>query len=455
MTVARLSTEPSPRAMRLSWLQRRCRALLLHCLGKVRQGRLTIVEGTSRLEFGDRRTDCPHPGRHDARIIVRDPRLYTTVCLGGTLGAAEAYLQGLWDTPDLVATLRFFAVNAAAMSAMDAGAARLLQPLRLAWRWTRRNTRSGSRRNIAEHYDLSNEFFALMLDPTLTYSSGIFPHPDATMEEASLAKYDRICRKLQLKPSDHVLEIGAGWGGFALHAASRYGCRVTTTTISRQQYDEALPRIKSAGLEHRVTLLLSDYRDLAGAYDKLVSIEMIEAVGEKMLDTYFAQCSTLLKPHGMMLLQAITIPDQRYDEYRKSIDFINRYIFPGGFLPSFSAISGSLRRKTDLQLFHLEEFGSHYARTLALWREAFRARLDRVRCLGFDERFIRMWDYYLCYCQTGFEERQIGVSQMVLTKPDCRRAPLLPELGDESARREWQPRSGMSLDSRIGIDDDD
>jgi cyclopropane-fatty-acyl-phospholipid synthase len=338
---------------------------------------------------------------------------------------AESYLRGEWDTPDLVGLLREVARSSDSLDEADQGVATtLLRPIRTGLNWLRRNTRSGSRRNIAAHYDLNNEFFALMLDPTMTYSSGVFEHANASMEEASLAKYDRVCRKLELSPDDHVLEIGTGWGGFAVYAAKTYGCRITTTTISRQQYDYARERTQRAGLSDRVRLLQQDYRDLAGQYDKLVSIEMIEAVGERYLEGYFAKCSQLLRRQGMMLLQVITIPDHRYDVYRRSVDFIQRYIFPGGFLPCFAAIAACVRKKTDFRLFHSECFGPHYAETLSRWRREFWKNIDQVRKLGFDERFVRMWHYYLCYCEAGFRERQIDVSQVLLAKPGCRRQPV-------------------------------
>jgi cyclopropane-fatty-acyl-phospholipid synthase len=256
----------------------------------------------------------------------------------------------------------------------------------------------------------------------MTYSSGIFEEPGVSLEQASRAKYDRMCRLLQISARDHVLEIGTGWGGFAIHAAGQYGCRVTTTTISQQQYREAERRVAAAGLSHRIELRQVDYRDLQGTYDKLVSIEMIEAVGEAMLPTFFRQCSRLLKPNGLFALQAITMPDCRYDGYRRSIDFINRYIFPGGFLPSWSAMFDAVRRQTDFQLVQQADFAEHYASTLALWRENFWARIGDVRRLGFDERFVRMWDYYLCYCQAGFLERQIGLSQALFAKENWRAA---------------------------------
>jgi cyclopropane-fatty-acyl-phospholipid synthase len=255
----------------------------------------------------------------------------------------------------------------------------------------------------------------------MTYSAGIFETPESTLEDASRAKYDRICRKLALGRNHHVLEIGTGWGGFAIHAARNFGCRVTTTTISQQQREFALERIRQQGLSDRITVLLQDYRDLRGSFDRLVSIEMIEAVGHRYLATYFAQCCRLLKSDGMMALQAITIPDERYDDYRKNVDFIQKYIFPGGCLPCFSSMTQAVKRGTDFRLIHSEDFAGHYAETLTRWRQNFWLHEDQVRHLGFDDQFIRMWNYYLCYCEAGFRERQIGVSQLLLSRPDARR----------------------------------
>lgn len=308
------------------------------------------------------------------------------------------------------------AQNMDVLTSVEGGTAELLRPMRAAVNWFRRNTKAGSHRNISAHYDLSNEFFALMLDPTMTYSSGVFTAPDTTLLNASIEKYDRICRKLRLTPQDHVLEIGTGWGGFAEHAVRNYGCRVTTTTISQQQHAYAAERFQQAGIADRVTLLQQDYRDLRGRFGKLVSIEMIEAVGEKFLPGYFAKCGELLKPGGQMCLQAITIPDERYERYRKSVDFIQRYIFPGGFLPSMGAIRKCTANHTSLQLNQVDEFGQDYAQTLARWRKNFWNNIEAVRKLGFDERFIRTWHYYLCYCEAGFLARQIHVSQLFFEK---------------------------------------
>jgi cyclopropane-fatty-acyl-phospholipid synthase len=280
----------------------------------------------------------------------------------------------------------------------------------------RRNSRAGSRRNISAHYDLGNDFFALFLDETMTYSSGIFVHPHRDLAQASLEKYDRICRKLQLSPHDRVMEVGCGWGGFALHAAREYGAHITATTISREQYRFASQRVAKAGLEDRIRLVMQDYRDLEGQFDKLVSIEMVEAVGDRYLAAYFRKCCDLLRPDGLMCLQAITIPDQRFDQYRRNVDFIQRYIFPGGFLPSFAAIAQAVKLATRFQWRHVEEFGLDYAETLRCWAARFRENREQARQAGFDETFLRMWDYYFAYCGGGFAERQVNVSQMVFEK---------------------------------------
>jgi cyclopropane-fatty-acyl-phospholipid synthase len=313
-------------------------------------------------------------------------------------------------------------INRHLMNDVDSGWSRLSAPLLKLAHWLNRNDKTGSRRNIAAHYDLGNEFFELFLDETMAYSCGIFETAGASLLQASTAKFDAACGKLELKPDQHLLEIGTGWGGLAIHAAREYGCRVTTTTISREQYEFARERVARAGLSDRITLLLEDYRDLRGEYDALVSIEMIEAVGDQYLDTYFGRCNELLRPSGAMLLQAITIRDQFYDQARHSVDFIKRFIFPGSFIPSVQALINSLARATDLKLFHMEDIGPHYARTLRAWRERFLARQADVRALGYPERFVRMWEFYLCYCEGGFEERQLGDVQMLLTKPRSQRA---------------------------------
>ncbi|WP_197531219.1 SAM-dependent methyltransferase [Posidoniimonas corsicana] len=339
---------------------------------------------------------------------------------GGANGAAEAYLRGYWDTPDLTRVLRVMARNLSTSARIGGLASWLVSPLTYLSRAACRNTVRGSRRNIAAHYDLSNEFFELMLDPTMTYSCGVFEHEMSTLEEASLEKYDRLCRLIRLSDADHVLEIGTGWGGFAEFAVERYGCRVTTTTISKEQHAYASKRLRSGRCAGRVNLLQTDYRELTGEFDKLVSIEMIEAVGEQFLPEYFAKCSSLLRPQGAMALQAITIPDQRYDHYRRGVDFIQKYIFPGGFLPSIGKIASCIGGHTDMRLTYSEDFSRDYAQTLAAWRGRFSENRRRVLELGFDQRFLRMWEYYLCYCEAGFLERKVGVHQLLYSKPLAR-----------------------------------
>jgi cyclopropane-fatty-acyl-phospholipid synthase len=349
----------------------------------------------------------------------------TSVRAGNGIGAGEAYIHGYWSTPDLTAVIRVFVANLDVLDGMERGLALLGRPLLQGLHWLNRNTRHGSRRNIAAHYDLGNELFEQFLDPTMMYSAAMFQNAGDSLEQAQLHKLERICQKLELKPDDHLLEIGTGWGSMAIHAASHYGCRVTTTTLSRQQYEYSRRRIAELGLEDRITLLLSDYRDLDGQYDKLVSIEMIEAVGHRFLPTYFKQCARLLKDDGLMLLQAITIRDQRYEQARRSVDFIQRYIFPGGALPSVHRMLQVVNAETDMNLHHMEDFGLHYARTLRLWHDNLRQARHRLEQLGYDEYFYRLWEFYLCYCEGGFLERSIGTAQLLLAKQGARPAPLL------------------------------
>jgi len=401
-------------------LQRLGRKLFLRALGQLQHGELTLLVPATgeRHTFGRPTAEC------DLRVTleVLHPQTFADAAFGGTVGGGEAYIRGLWRTSDLTALVRLFVINRAAMESVEGAAAVAAEPLRRVLHWLNRNSAEGSRRNIAAHYDLGNDLFALFLDETMAYSCAVFEREDATLHEAQVAKFERICRKLRLGPNDHLVEIGTGWGGLALHAAQRYGCKVTTTTISREQHDWAEHKLAAAGLLQtgQVTLLLEDYRDLAGRYDKLASVEMVEAVGHQYLDTYTAKCSSLLKPEGAMLLQAITIQDQIYEQALKSVDFIQRFIFPGSFIPSITAITDSVRRATDMKVFHLEDIGPHYATTLLRWRENFMSRLADVRALGYPESFIRMWEFYLCYCEGGFRERQIGDVHMLLTKPRCR-----------------------------------
>ena len=385
-------------------------------LAEMRHGRLVLCENGREEVFGDVSEDCPLT----ARLIVNDPRCYSEVAFGGSIGAGEAYIHGYWSTDNLTNVVRIFVRNRDVLANMESGAALVTRPFQKLFHWLHRNTQKGSQRNIAAHYDLGNEFYRLWLDRRMMYSSAFFECPGMSLDAASTAKLDRICRKLALGPDDHVIEIGTGWGGFAIYAAAQYGCRVTTTTISRQQYEYAKGEIERAGLAGRITLLLRDYRELEGEFDKLVSIEMIEAVGYQYHDTFFRKCAELLKPRGEMLLQSITIADQYYEQAIKGVDFIKRYIFPGGCLTSVTAMAASLTRVTDMRVAHLEDIGPHYATTLKRWHDRFFASIDKVAKLGFSDEFVRMWQYYLCYCEGGFIERTIGNVQMHVIKPDAR-----------------------------------
>jgi cyclopropane-fatty-acyl-phospholipid synthase len=408
-------TRESATARGLGALGRRA---LLGRFCALRDGTLTVREPGASHSFGA-------PGRGLAATIeVHDPAFWANAAFGGTVGAAESYIHGHWDCDDLTALVRLMVRNRELMNGLEGGLALVSAPLRAGLHWLNRNTRAGSERNIAAHYDLGNDFFRLMLDETMAYSCAIFPSPSASLYEAQLAKFERVCWTLDLKPGERLVEIGTGWGGLAIHAARHYGVHVTTTTISREQHAHAAQAIRAAGLDGSITLLREDYRDLRGTFDKLVSIEMIEAVGHRFLDEYFGTCSRLLAPHGAMLLQAITIQDQFYEAALRAVDFIQRYVFPGSFIPSVSAIAESVRRATDMKLFHLADIGPHYAPTLAAWRRNVHARLPAVRALGYPDEFLRLWDYYLCYCEGGFAERQLGDVHMLLTKPDCRRVPL-------------------------------
>ena len=395
------------------------RRTVLRQLGQLRHGHLRILENGELLQFGD--PASPLQGE----IEVLDPALWSMVAGNGSVGAGEAYIHGYWRSADLTAVIRVFVSNLDVLDAMEGGLALLGRPALKALHWLNRNTRKGSQKNISAHYDLGNELFEQLLDPTMMYSAAMFRSADDTLEQAQLNKLERICQKLDLKPGDHLLEIGTGWGSMALYAATHYGCRVTTTTLSHEQFAYTRRRIEEQNLQDRVTLLLRDYRDLEGQFDKLVSIEMIEAVGHRFLPTYFKQCAQLLKPDGLMLLQAITIRDQRYEQAKHSVDFIQRYIFPGGALPSVNKMLAIVSRDTDLNLHHLEDFGLHYARTLRLWHDNFKRAHSNLQQLGYDSTFMRLWEFYLCYCEGGFLERSIGTAQLLLSKPAAHGTPLL------------------------------
>ncbi|MGD8396072.1 MAG: cyclopropane-fatty-acyl-phospholipid synthase family protein [Candidatus Eiseniibacteriota bacterium] len=405
--------------------ERLARRLLFRALSHLEHGQILLTEGETVHVFG--RASEILPLR--ATVRVHDPACYPTMLLGGNVGAGRAYIEGLWSADDLVTLVRIVAANQETLARVDGGLSWLTKPLDLIYHAVRRNSRRGARRNIAAHYDLGNDFFAQFLDETMMYSSAWFERDDDDLARASRAKLRRLCDKLALTPADHVLEIGTGWGGFAEHAARHHGCRVTTTTISEAQYRHARARIQASGLADRVTVLNRDYRELTGTYDKLVSIEMIEAVGAEHFDNYFEACSRLLAPHGLMALQAIVIPDQRYDQARRAVDFIKRFVFPGGCLPSVGAIATSIGRSSDLSIVQLEDLTPDYALTLRHWRERFLAARARVRELGFDDAFIRLWEYYLAYCEGGFRERVIGDVQILLARSRWRGRVPLPRGG--------------------------
>lgn len=388
-------------------------ASMLHRqLAQLQSGEIILADGDI-TRFGQVSEAFPV----SVRIDVEHPSFYGNTVLGGSLGAAESYMAGAWRCPDLVGLVRILIRNRHVLDGLDGGLSLIATPIRKLLHAWNRNTEEGSQRNIAAHYDLGNDFFRLFLDETMMYSCALFERPEMSLKDASIAKLDRICQRLNLQPGDRVVEIGTGWGGFALHAATHYGCHVTTTTISEKQYQWAAESIRNAGLEDRITLLKEDYRKLEGRYDKLVSIEMIEAVGHHYFKTFFRKCADLLKPDGVMLLQAITINDREYRRARDEVDFIKRHIFPGSCIPAISALVDSATHASDLQLIQLDDIGPHYATTLRCWREAFMARLDEVRAQGYSEPFIRLWEFYLAYCEGGFEERALGDVHMLMAKP--------------------------------------
>ena len=402
--------EASTERPRHSLIDRAARRLVMSQLSSLRHGAIELHDRFGRTHWGESRTPA-------ARLHVWDDRFYRSAVLGGSVGVAESYMRGEWKTDDLTALLKVFANNIESADALDSTSKPWRRPLSAALNWARRNNRTGSRRNIHQHYDLGNEFFASFLDSSMTYSCGYFETPDSTLLEASKAKLDRACRHLRLKPEDRVLEIGTGWGSFAIHAASRYKCRVSTVTISKEQHEYARMRVEKEGLSDRINVILSDYRDIKGSYDKLVSIEMIEAVGHEYLSDFFSACSRLLNPDGAMFLQAITMPDHRYESYRRGVDFIRRYIFPGCCVPSLAAMSDALARGSDLRIVSVDDIGPHYAHTLRLWRERFLENSAAIRSLGFPKSFLRMWEYYFAYCEAGFAERYLGDLQLLLVKP--------------------------------------
>jgi cyclopropane-fatty-acyl-phospholipid synthase len=408
--VKQIAKLPSVKSWRSTALAKR---LVFKLFNQLRHGELVIQDGNTTHRFGGGDVSIAP----SATVVIHEQRAYSRILTGGTMGAAEAYIDGDWSTEQLTDVTRVFSANIPILEAMKHKQNWFIKAgVKLAHA-ARKNSVSGSRENIAAHYDLGNEFFSLFLDPSLMYSSAVYPKGGDNLAEASQHKLKLICEDLELKPTDHLVEIGTGWGGMAIYAAENYGCKVTTTTISKEQLDYARAEVERRGLQDKVTLLFEDYRNLSGQFDKLVSIEMIEAVGHEYFDTYFGCVSSLLKPNGKAVIQAITINEQRYEDYRKSVDFIKRYIFPGGCLPSLNIISGALTRTTDMQIIDLRDIAIDYAKTLKHWHEAFMAELDAVKSLGFDEKFIRMWRFYLSYCEGGFRERIIGTYQITMAKP--------------------------------------
>jgi cyclopropane-fatty-acyl-phospholipid synthase len=409
-----------PAVNRIGLTDKACRRVLLNQLGRLDNAQLTLLDDGRRLIFGKLNSDT------DPRctLTVHHPRFFRDAVLGGHLGAAEGYIHGLWDCDDLTALVRVFARNLALSDQMDKLSVRIGGALLKFGHTLKRNTLSGSRGNIAAHYDLGNDFFELLLDPTLCYSCAVFESPEVSLMDAQVAKLDRLIDKLGLDEHQHLLEVGTGWGALAVRAAQRTGCRVTTTTLSQQQYDHAAKLIDENDLRDRITLLKRDYRELDGQYDKLVSVEMIEAVGHQFYGKFFEACGRLLKPTGRGVIQTITIPDDRYESARKCVDFIKKYVFPGSCIPSIGVLRGAMARSSDLTLTHLEAFGTHYATTLRYWAENLHDNRERVMQRGYPRELLRLWDFYLAYCEGGFIEENIGLAQFEVRKSGCTDRPL-------------------------------
>lgn len=394
-----------------SRIERFSRSLLFRVLNYLHVGHLTILErGTQVGVFGTPESALM------ATIDIQSPRTYQRFLFGGDIGAGESFVEAEWTSPDLTKVIELFAANLHVMDRLERKLSWLAWPVQRLHHLRRRNSRTRAKENIAAHYDLGNELYTRFLDARMQYSSAVFPTPESTLDDAQEVKLERLCTMLDLQPTDHLVEIGTGWGGLAIFAASRYGCKVTTTTISEAQYEHAQALVKAQGLEKQVTLLKSDYRDLQGQFDKLVSVEMIEAVGAEFMPVFFKKCNDLLKPGGTMVLQAITIADQRLERYNRNVDFIQKYIFPGGYLPSVELINRMYRRHTQLVMRDMADIGIDYAYTLRNWRSRFNQNMPELRTFGYDDRFSRLWNYYLCYCEGGFLQRTISAVQIKATK---------------------------------------
>jgi cyclopropane-fatty-acyl-phospholipid synthase len=404
-------------------LDKVCKTILFNKFKDLKHGRLTITDLSQDLplttEFGEAGTSL------NVKLSIHRSCFYSRTLFGGSIGNGESYVDGDWDTSDLTDLVRLFVLNRELLNAIDSGVGSLLQPVQKVFHGLRINTIDGSKENIRSHYDIGNDFFKLFLDESMMYSCGLFESKTSTLHEASMLKIATLCKKLELKAEDHLVEIGTGWGSLAIYAAQTYGCRVTTTTISQEQFKYAVEKVKEAGLEDKVTILFEDYRKLTGVYDKLVSVEMIEAVGLDFLETYFEKCSSLLKPEGIMVLQAITIRDQYYANAKKSVDFIQRHIFPGTGIPSVHAMMDAIAAKTNLVLTEQKDFAEDYAQTLKTWAQRLTEKKNAITALGYPDFLYRLWMYYFSYCEGGFRERAIGLSQMTLTKPNYRNRSLL------------------------------
>ncbi len=392
--------------------------LVLKFLSNMKKGNATIT-----MPSGEVITLGNGTGNISANITINDRRFFEKCVLFGDVGFGEAYTEGYWQTDSVTDVIKWFLLNvddapSISGSKVRTGLVNLLKIFNRIYHLKRKNDVETARENISEHYDLNNDFFKLLLDPTMTYSSAYFTEEEMSLRDAQIAKYESLCQALKLKPSDHVLEIGSGWGGNAIHMAKTYGCKVTTVTISEEQYKLANERITQEGLRDKVEVKLIDYRNIQGQFDKIVSIEMLEAVGHEFLDAYFKKCHDLLKPKGILGFQVITSPDSRYDSIRKGVDWIQKHIFPGTLLPSVAALNGAINRTGEMTLMGLKEFGQDYARTLKLWREKFNEQINEVKNLGFDETFIRKWNYYLSYCEAAFAMRNIYVMQMTYSRPN-------------------------------------
>ncbi|MET2898586.1 cyclopropane-fatty-acyl-phospholipid synthase family protein [Vibrio rotiferianus] len=417
-----LNTTSMAMPRELTTTQKAARGVLFQCLQKMEIGCLTVIESfkTETMERSER-FSTPNGDYNGepvaATIEVKHPGFYSRLLQGGSIAAGEAYMDGWWDSPDLTALMKLMALNLRALDKLEEQGSWLTKLLYKFSHWSNRNSEENSRKNIHAHYDLGNNLYEAFLDTNMLYSSALYNHADDSLEQAQINKMDRLCQQLELKPTDHVVEIGTGWGAMAIYMAEQYGCQVTTTTISEEQHAYAEQKIKERGLEDKITLLKEDYRNLTGTYDKLVSIEMIEAVGKQFLPSYIKVCESLLKSGGLMAIQAITIADQRYDYYSNNVDFIQKYIFPGGFLPSVTSLTHATTKYSDLVTRDLFDIGLDYAKTLNEWHLRFNRAESEVRSFGYDDRFVRMWRYYLSYCEGGFLARTISAVHMTFQRP--------------------------------------